>query len=128
MEFFSSLSQYSDIGLLVLRLGVGIIFVYHAWPKLSQSEEMANMMGWSPVMVATLGVVELLAGLGVALGLFVRLLSLILGIIMIGAILFKAGKMGTPFSSHETTGWEIDLILLAANCALFFIGAGSIVL
>jgi len=42
---FEQLTQYNDIGLLILRLAVAIIFTYHALPKLKNAKGMAQMMG-----------------------------------------------------------------------------------
>lgn len=32
---FSWLGQYRDVGLLFLRAGIGVIMVFHGWPKLA---------------------------------------------------------------------------------------------
>ena len=114
---FEQLMQYNNVGLLVLRLAVAVIFIYHALPKLKNAKGMAQMMGVSAVMVFILGAVEFLSAVGLIIGFYTQLSALLLAIVMLGAILMKTMKWGAPFSAMDKTGWEFDLILLAANFA-----------
>ena len=34
MAFLKTLGKYKDLGLLLIRVGLGIIFIYHGLPKL----------------------------------------------------------------------------------------------
>lgn len=113
---FEQLLQYSDWGLYALRLAVAVIFIYHAVPKLK------GKMGQTFVF---LGVVELVSGIGLILGVYVQLAALLLAVVMVGAIYMKIAKWNAPFSAHDKTGWEFDLILLAANLAILLTGGGS---
>jgi uncharacterized membrane protein YphA (DoxX/SURF4 family) len=126
----TELTQFTDIGLYILRLAVGLIFIYHAVPKLRNSKEMASMMGSekAKLMILALGLVELLSAFGLILGIYIALSAVLLGIVMIGAILLKITKWHSPFSAADKTGWEFDLILLAANIAILATGGGSIAL
>ena len=123
---FEQLTQYNNIGLLILRLAVAIIFIYHAMPKLKNAKNMAQMMGMPAGMIFILGAVELLSSLGLILSIYTQLAALLLGIVMIGAIGMKTMKWGVPFAAMDKTGWEFDLILLAASMTLLFSGGGSI--
>jgi len=123
---FEQLMQYNNIGLLVLRLVVAIIFIYHALPKLKNSKVMAQMMGMPAGMIFVLGTVELLSSLGLILGFYTQLAALLLAIVMVGAIGMKTMKWGVAFAAMDKTGWEFDLILLAANIAILLNGGGSI--
>lgn len=120
------LTQYSDIGFLTLRLAVAIIFIYHALPKLKNAKGMAQMVGMPAGMILILGAVEFLSSAGLVLGIYTQLASVLLGIIMIGAIYFKITKWHVSFAAMDKTGWEFDLILLAANIAILLSGGGSI--
>lgn len=124
----AELTQFGDLGLYILRLTVGIIFVYHAVPKLKNAKGMASMMGMAKAtpMVMMLGSAELLSGIGLVLGIYTQLAALFLGIVMIGAIVMKTTKWNAPFSAMDKTGWEFDLVLLAANVAILLTGGGSI--
>lgn len=62
------------------------------------------------------------------LGLFVLRLTVaatLLAIVMLGATYYKVFKWKMKFSMRTSTGWEFDLILLAANIAIFFVGIGA---
>ena len=128
MNLLSGLSEFSDWGLLALRLGVGIIFLVHGKMKLAMwgmepSEQMpAQMIS----LMKLLSVVELLGGLALILGFLTQFASLGLGIIMIGAINMKIRTMKVAFFAQDNTGWEFDFILLASCLFLVLNGAGSI--
>lgn len=124
----AELTQFGDVGLYILRLTVGLIFVYHSVPKLKNAKGMASMMGMpgAAPMLMMLGSVELLSGIGLVLGLYTQLAALLLGIVMIGAIAMKTTKWHSPFSAMDKTGWEFDLVLLTANVAILLTGGGSI--
>ena len=55
-------------------------------------------------------------------GLYLQYAAAALGIIMLGAIYMKITKWKTGF----VNGWELDLVLLAANVAIITTGGGSI--
>ena len=123
---FEQLTQYNDFGLLILRLSVAAVFVYHAMPKLKNAKGMAQAVGMSAGMIFTLGAVELLSSVGLILGVYTQLAALLLAIVMIGAVYFKMAKWHISFSAMDKTGWEFDLILLAANIAILLNGGGAI--
>lgn len=123
---FEQLVQYNNIGLLVLRLSVAAIFLYHAMPKLTNAKGMAQMVGMPAAMILMLGAVELLSSVGLVIGFYTQLAALLLGIVMVGAIGMKVMKWGAPFAAMDKTGWEFDLILLAANIAILLGGGGTI--
>jgi putative oxidoreductase len=128
MDFLINIHQFSDLGLLALRIAVGTIFLVHGiqkWAmwKMQPSEQMpANML----VMMKFLSVVEPLGGLAVFIGFLTQLAALGLGIIMIGAIVVKRKVMKVSFTAMDKTGWEFDLIILAATIALFIFGGGVV--
>jgi len=122
------LTQFSDVGLYILRLAVGLIFIFHSVPKLKDAKGMAQMMGMAKAapMIMLLGLVESLSGFALVLGLYTQLAALLLGIVMIGAIIIKTTKWKVPFTAMDKTGWEFDFALLAANVAILLTGGGSI--
>ena len=125
---FTSLLEFSDLGLFVLRLAVGIIFIFHSIPKLKNPKGMAQGMG-KPNMsgvILLLGVVELFSGLFIIFGFLTQLAAIALGIILVSAIFMKVSKWHVPFVAMDKTGWEFDLILLSANAAILFTGGGAI--
>lgn len=115
----------SGLGLLVLRLAVAAVFLYHAWPKLKRPEGMAQGLGWSSWQVRLLGLVESLSALALIAGFNVQVAGSLLSLVMVGAIWHKILKWKIPFSSSGSTGWEFDLTLLAANIAIILTNGGG---
>ncbi|MDP3992018.1 MAG: DoxX family protein [Nanoarchaeota archaeon] len=113
-----------NIGLLVLRVFVGIIFVYHGMPKIRMPAHHGGLMGKSGSFTFLLGLVEFLSGLALILGLYTEIAALFVIVIMFGALFHKWFKWKVPFSAMDKMGWEFDLILLGAAIALLFTGAG----
>jgi putative oxidoreductase len=129
---FPELAEQSEWGLLALRIAVGAIFIVHGWPKITGAKGMAAAMGGGeakPVVVGMLtvqGVVEAGGGVLMILGVLTQLVAIAFGIIMIGAIALKTTRLKVPFMAQQTTGWEFDMVLLAANLLLFFTGPGRL--
>lgn len=123
---FELLLQYNDLGLLLLRIAIGIVFLYHGVPKLFKSKMMSQMMGMPAGMIFMLGIMESVASLGITFGVYTQLSALILAFVMIGAIGTKMMKWGVPFSAMDKTGWEFDFILLFASISILLGGGGSI--
>ena len=105
--------------LFLLRLAVGAIFIYHALPKLKDPRVMASGVGWTSGQVLALGIIEFISGISLIGGLAVRFSALILATVMVGAIYHKMKKWNVPFMSQTSTGWEFDLILLAASLTIY---------
>lgn len=111
-----SLHAYSNEALFVLRLILGIIFVYHGLPKRKHG---LSFMGF-------IGLAELIGGIALIAGFLTQLAALGIGIIMLGAIYKKKMEWKVPFSSMDKMGWEYDLLILGTCILLFIMGAGSI--
>ncbi len=118
--------HYRDWALLVLRLAVGVIFIYHGQQKwgLWNAEPSAMMSAGQIYLMRFLSVVEPLGGLGLILGSLTQWAALGLALIMLGAIYTKMFVWQIGFAG--TAGWEFDLILLAANLVLLAMGAGAL--
>lgn len=128
MDWFGSLHRLVDIPLIGLRLAVGAIFLVHGWPKVTSAKQMAAAWG-RPEMagfLTFLGVAETAGALAVLAGFLTPLAAIGLSIVMVGAIWVKNTAMKTPFSAHDKTGWEFDLMILAGTVTLLFLGAGRL--
>ena len=119
-------TSFVDPALLILRLVVAVIFIYHALPKLKDSQSMAKMVAMPAGMVLMLGMMELLAAMALILGVWSQLAALVLAVIMIGALGMKIMKWHVPFGAMDKTGWEFDLILLAASLVIIVTDGGQI--
>ena len=129
----------SDLGPLVLRVALSIIFLVHGWPKLNPNSPMKGTFGFSaalrqlgiPLPVLLAWVVTLLETAGAVLlilGLGTRILGLLLAVEMSVAIWAKMTAWKIPFFAQQTTGWEFDFALLAAALSLVFTGGGALAL
>lgn len=106
LSFFSI---YSNWGIWFLQFAVGMIFIFHGWPKLKSKADIFKIGGLFH------GLVEVIAALALILNWYVREAGLVLAVIMLGAIYMKKLKWKIPFTAHNKTGWEYDFILLATN-------------
>jgi len=118
--------------LLFLRIAIGIIFIVHGWPKLTNARGMVQAFGQNnPGLVAFFtvqGAVEALGGVLLIVGIWTQIVNLIFALIMVGAIGLKNTMWKTGFMAMNATGWEFDFILLAANLALLTLGPGQLAL
>lgn len=119
----SGLNRHGDWGLLLLRLAIGAVFIYHGMMKWSMQD--------ASMLMTILKFAEPIGGIALILGVLTQLASLGLAIIMVGAIYMKATGFGSSalnfagtFAPQGGTGWEFDLVLLAGCLVLFFMGAG----
>lgn len=118
-----------DLGLLILRLVIGAVFIAHGAQKIFQVGlgNVGGMFGQMGVPMPGIAgplvaLVELLGGLALVFGLLTRLASLGLAIDMLGAILLVHLKNGFFM---QNSGYEYALTLLGASLALMFTGAGA---
>ena len=106
-------------GLFFIRLAVAVIFMYHALPKLKDPKAMASGMNWAPNQALGLGIVEFMSALAILGGISVKFASLMLMVVMLGAMYHKIKKWHVPFMSNTGTGWEFDFLLFCANLTLY---------
>ena len=117
---------------LALRVVVGILFLVHGWPKIKNPKMMAGFLGgmgfkpgifWSVLLAVT----EFFGGIAILAGFYVRIASTLLIGSMLVATFLKMFVWKKNFVSDEKnpSGYEIDLLVLAALIALFFLGSGS---
>ena len=118
---FPGLKKYSDVAFLILRLVIGIIFLYHGWMKLSGLIAGNDMNA----IMTILAIAEPLGGIALILGVLTQLAALGLGIIMLGAIYMKQTAFGVGFVGPQGPGWEFDLMILAGCIVLICVGAGK---
>jgi putative oxidoreductase len=121
-----SLNALQPVGLLVLRLVLGLIFFSHGYPKLAHSS--TGMQGFfvqhglPAYFVYVAGVLEVFGGILLVLGLFTRGAALLLAIEM-GVAIWKVHSAGGIYAVHD---YEFPLAMLAGSFALATVGAGSL--
>ena len=125
MKFLDSLRP---VGLLVLRIALGIIFIAHGYPKVAHLRggvQMQNSFvehGLRGYFLYISGVLETFGGGLLLLGLFTRGVAVLLGIEMCVAI----WKVHSGHGYLAVRDYEFPLTLAAACFALATIGAGLI--
>lgn len=110
-------------GLLVLRIGLGVIFIAHGVGKISamsQTSDFFGSIGFSAVVAQVVAYVELLGGVALLLGIFTQVAATILAVIMSVVLLYV--KQQASITGMQ--GNELELALFVSSVALAFMGAG----
>lgn len=123
-----------SLGLLLIRLVVGLLFIGHGAQKLfgwfggygpKGTGGWMESVGIKPgVFMAVLaGLMELIGGALFALGLLTPVAAVLITLTMLGAIIKVHGPNGIWATSN---GYEYPLVLLTVVVGVALIGAGSI--
>jgi len=124
-----ALEHLKPLALLVLRIGLGVIFMYHGYPKILGDPKYwvgaFAHMGFPPYFAYISGVLEFFGGILLILGLFTRVTALLLAIEM-GMALVRVNipQSGVHFSSIGKI--ELPVVLCGAAFTLATVGAGLI--
>src|ERR1041385_2343747 len=123
--------RLSDLGALVLRVGVGLVFFPHGMMKLNGgADKFAGFLtqlgvplpmtfAWLVILLESLGAGLLILGLGT------RLIALGLAVDMLVAVVrVKMGMMNAPLMGPNGSGYELELILGLSSLALALWGPG----
>jgi putative oxidoreductase len=125
---FPQLLRFSDVALLCLRLLVAAVFFESGRRHASDPVGRAASIGLSPGVTRVLGWSEMVAALGVALGVFTQLAALVLILVMLGAIQKKIFTWHIGFWGDNTYGWHYALTVLVANLVILTTSGGRLVL
>lgn len=113
--------------LTALRVVVGLVLLYHGWPKLFGDEATkaglvqffsSTVLPAPSAMVLLAGVLEVVGGLLLILGAFTPIVANVLSIQFVIIVLFVKLKMGWK-------SMELDLMILAALQVLAAMGSGA---
>jgi len=122
----SNLSKNYDIGLLLLRIAVGLVFVVAGWGKLNGIEGVQGFFGdlgipMAGIMAWVVALTEFVGGLMVLVGFKVRVPNLLLAFIMVVAIFTT--KLGD--FDISSAGVRVDLLMLLITLSLALMGSGG---
>jgi putative oxidoreductase len=121
------LEKLKPIALLFLRLGLGIIFIFHGYPKLfthtQQTVEAFVKMGFPGYFAYIAGVLEFFGGIMLIVGLFTRIAGFLLAAEMAVALVKVHGLLSNPMNVHN---YEFPLACAVGSFALVGVGAGLI--
>lgn len=127
----STLDRFHPVVPLVLRVVLGGLFVWHGIDKfdagIDMVEQMFTMWGVpAPGLAAPFtAIIEIAAGTMLVFGVATRMAALLLGLVMLGAIVYVKADLGI-ISSDPMPGVELDLSMLAGLVALIFLGPGPV--
>jgi putative oxidoreductase len=124
----SSLGKYKDLALLLLRVGMGAMFILHGWPLIRGGPEMWKGLG---AAMAYLGItaVPVVWGFIAAVSEFAGGICLVLGLAFRPACLMMACTMTVAAVSHLAGGESVAKASHAIEdsvvfLALLFLGPG----
>lgn len=125
---FDRLDKYSDLGLLFLRIGIGVMFILHGYPKIMAGSDTWIHIGkalevfhisFSPMFMGlSAAVAEFFGGILLVLGLMVRPASAMMCVTMVVATAMHLGN-GDEFQIYSHALESAILFF-----SLFFIGGG----
>ena len=120
-------SYFSWAGPLLMRLIVGYTFMLTGWGKLTNLEQITeNFVGWGipfpKILTPFVSGVEFFGGVMLILGLFTRIPSAMLAVVMLVAI--KSAKWGDIDSLETLLGFE-EMTYFAAFMWLAIAGPGA---
>jgi putative oxidoreductase len=122
-----ALEKLKPLGLLLLRVALGVIFVYHGYPKLfgHTREAMQSFvhLGFPGYFVYVAGVIEFFGACMLIVGLFTRLAGLLLAGEMAVGLWAAHHMLTTPMA---VPNYEFPLMLTVSAFALATVGAGPI--
>jgi putative oxidoreductase len=123
-----------DAASLVLRLGLGAIFIFHGFLKIAYGSTI-----WNPDLPAWLQVAvawgETIAGVAFLAGFLSRLAALGIIVIMVGAITSVTGKLDyVPMENNPdwngvnlvATGYEYNVAIIVMCVAVILLGSGMV--
>lgn len=116
--------KLNDVVFMGLRAAIGVIFIVHGTGKFNPGFVgfLTGPLGFPPEMQIPIALAETVPGILLIIGIFTRFSSSLLSIVMLGAIFYV--KEASNLTGEG--GYELDLILLAANLVIVVAGPGRI--
>ncbi len=125
---FPQLARFTDLGLLLMRLMIGVVFVASGYSHLKDPGARGKSIGRGKGFTIFLGIAEVAGGLGVSFGVLTQLAAIGLILIMLGAIQKKIFVWHTGFWGEKASGWHYDLLFVVMNLVILVTNGGAYVL
>ena len=125
---FPQLFRFTDLGLLLLRLMAGIVFLASGYGHLKDPAGRSQSIGMSKGFTVFLGLAEVAGSLGIMVGVLQQLAAIGLILIMLGAIQKKTFVWHTGFWGEKASGWHYDLMFVIMCLVILFTDGGRYVL
>ena len=118
-----------SLGLLLTRIVIAIIFLYHGVPKAldwTMASGKFAAMGFPGFLGPLVGIIEVVAAVLILLGLWHMEANYVLAVIILVAIIgVQLKKAAVDGSLTLTAGLERDLLILVGNLTLAWFGPGK---
>jgi len=124
---FPQLARFTDLGLLLLRLMVALVFVTSGYAHLKNPAARAKSIELPTGVTIFLGIAEVAGGLGVAFGVLTQFAAAGLILIMFGAIFKKIVSWHTGFWGEKNSGWHYEVMFVLMNLLILFTDGGRYV-
>ena len=114
-----------DAGILLLRIALGIVFIYHGWMKFSAMEPTIGFfasLGLAPIFAYITATAEVAGGLAFLAGIFARYAGVVLTVMMAAAIWLVHISNGFNVANG---GYEFALVLMLGSAAIVTFGSGA---
>lgn len=121
-----ALEKLKPLALLIARIAIGVIFIYHGLPKLTHPQQWVqnfHHMGFPGYFAYIAAILEVFGGALLIVGLFTRIAGLLLAGEMAVALVGVHGIVRDPGNVH---GYEFPLALAVLAFVLATGGAGAI--
>ena len=125
---FPQLARFTDLGLLLMRLMIGVVFVASGYSHLKDPGTRGKSIGMGQGFTIFLGIAEVGGGLGVTFVVLTQLAAIGLILIMLGAIQKKIFVWHTGFWGEKASGWHYDLLFVVMNLVILLTNGGAYVL
>lgn len=127
----AGLGRYSDFGLLLVRVIIGVILFAHGYQKLFDvsvatfGEQLSSIGVPLPALAAWIvALVEFAGGLALILGVLSRVVALLATVDLLMAILLVKLQVGLIAEMGGGVGAELDLALIAGLLVILLVGPG----
>lgn len=111
-----------DVGLLFIRVAIGMVFFAHGWMKMQNLDGASAMfvsLGLPAFAAVFIAYLEVIGGIAMILGVFTRVVAKLFAITMVVAF-FATGGIATGYFAHE-----LELVLLLGSLGIMLTGGGK---
>ncbi len=122
---FPQLARFTDLGILLMRLMVALVFVTSGYNHLKDPAARAKSIEMPKGFTIFLGIAEVAGALGVAFGVLTQLAAFGLILIMLGAMQKKIFAWHTGFWGEKASGWHYELMFVLMNLVIAFTNGGA---
>lgn len=115
----------TDLGILFLRIALGVVFLHAGWLKVGDMAPVVTGFGAAGIpawLAYFVSYAELIGGVALLLGIFVRYFGIILAVIMFVAIVKVHFANGF---GAQGGGYEYVFVLFFGSLAMVTLGAGK---